>query len=203
MFQDLLHTITTFIIVVVVTVTGVIHRQMPTSNKPVDSPIATSSATISESPKLSPIPSPAKTSSAKKTDNLGTTTSDPNTNAVIISPQSTQTPVQQYVPYIPPSQPTNIPTVQPTTPPAPTVTPTSTPTPIPFQPDPSIIAKLDELRQTLVDIQNRPVAMNIIEGRKQAAYQKWMQDNFETYAIISGNNYYLNLLNSIRRAYGV
>lgn len=86
---------------------------------------------------------------------------------------------------------------------SPSVTNTPAPTPPPFQPDPSITAKLDELRQTLIDIQNRPVAMNIIEGRKQAAYQKWMQDNFETYAIISVNSYYANLLNSIKRAYGL
>ncbi|MDO8570569.1 MAG: hypothetical protein Q7R97_03210 [Candidatus Daviesbacteria bacterium] len=199
MFQDLLHTVTAFIMVVVVTITGVIHRPTPTPNKPVESFVASSSATISELPKPSSTPSPAKTSSAKKP----TTTTDSNTNTNIVSPQPTQTPAQQYVPYTPLSQPTNAITVQPTATPTPTVTPTSTPTPVPFQPDPSITAKLDELRQILINIQNAPVAMNIIEGRKQAAYQKWMQNNFDAYAVISSNSYYLNLLNSIRRAYGV
>lgn len=189
--------------VTVVTVIGVLHRPTFTPNQPVSTSVASPSATISESPKSTPTPSPAKTSSAKKTNNLGTITTDPNTNTVIASPQPTQTPVQQYVPYISPSQPTNAIATQPTATPTPTVIPTSTPTPAPFQPDPSITAKLDELRQTLIGIQSRPVVQSLMEGRKQAAYQKWMQDNFEIYTIISGNSYYANMLNSIRRAYGI
>lgn len=84
-----------------------------------------------------------------------------------------------------------------------TPVPTPSPTLTPFQPDPIITAKIDELRQTLSNIQGQPVAMNVIEGRKQAAYQKWMQNNFDAYAVISGNSYYLNLLNSIKGAYGI
>ena len=78
-----------------------------------------------------------------------------------------------------------------------------TPTPVPFQPDPGIVAKLDELRQTLSSIQNTPVAMNIIEGRKQRAYQDWMQNNSDTYSSVFGNSYYSNILNSIKQAYGI
>jgi len=78
-----------------------------------------------------------------------------------------------------------------------------TPTPVLFQPNPGIVAKLDELRQTLSSIQNAPVAMNIIEGRKQRAYQDWMQNNVEIYTIISNSGYYSNILNSILRAYGL
>ncbi len=83
------------------------------------------------------------------------------------------------------------------------IPPTSTTFPAPFQPDPEIVAKLDELRQTLAAEQGRPVPQNVMEGRKQVAYQKWMQDNFGVYTAISGNSYYTNMLNSIRRAYGI
>jgi len=51
-----------------------------------------------------------------------------------------------------------------------------------IQSNPEIEAKLTELRQTLENIQNQPVAMNIIEGRKQRAYQDWVNNNLDIFA---------------------
>jgi len=79
----------------------------------------------------------------------------------------------------------------------------ATSTPIPFQPDSAIMTKLDELRQSLSNIQNQPVPMNVIEGRKQRAYQDWMQNNADVYGTVSGNTYYLNQISSIKQAYGI
>lgn len=69
MFQDLFNTITTFIMVAVVAVTGVLHRPTFTPVQPIDTPIiATSSATISESPSpsASPTLAPSVTSKPKQ-----------------------------------------------------------------------------------------------------------------------------------------
>ncbi len=253
MFQDLLHTITTFIMVTVVTVAGVLHRPTFTPNKPIDFSLASSSATISESPKPTTTPSPTskpstqlkqKTVQLEQTDTLPASNlnTQPKTYSIIpigdlssLSSKERQQMVEIYnellktpnLQYLTPQQQEEVfkqkmstyldnykrqllqeesqlkENVSQLKQQLNQIQPTSAPTPVPFQSDPVIIAKLDELRQTLINIQGATVAMNIIEGRKQAAYQKWMQDNFDAYSVISGNSYYLNLLNSIRRAYGV
>lgn len=159
------------------------------------------SITPSPDPEPSPTPtltpSPAKKPSAKTNTNvLGTTTSDSNTNAVV-TPQPTQPPTQQYVPNTSSSQPINVIIIQPTTPPA----PTATPTPIPFV-SPEIEAALAQLDQTLTNIENQPVAMNIIEGRRQRAYQDWVNNNQAIYAQIVGSHY-KNNLNAILTAHGM
>lgn len=70
------------------------------------------------------------------------------------------------------------------------------------QPNPEIEAKLSELRQTLDHIQNQPVAMSVIEGKKQRAYQDWVKNNPEVYSKILGSSY-INDLNAILKAYGL
>jgi len=65
-----------------------------------------------------------------------------------------------------------------------------------------IEAKLDELRQTLNTIRNQAVPMNVIEGRKQRAYQDWMLNNSAIHPIIIGSRY-ANDLNSILIIYGL
>ena len=87
----------------------------------------------------------------------------------------------------------------------PTEVPTSIATPIP-QPtlyvNPEIEAKLAELRQTLDDIYNQPVPMNVIYGKMERAYQDWIKNNSEIYSAIPGSRY-INDLNSILKAYGL
>lgn len=75
---------------------------------------------------------------------------------------------------------------------------------IPAEPyiDPTIEAKLDELKQAFENIQNQTVAMNIIEGRKQRAYQDWVENNLEIFSQIQ-NSHYASELNAILTAYGV
>jgi len=63
--------------------------------------------------------------------------------------------------------------------------------------------KLTELRHTLENIRNQPVAMNVIEGKSQKAYQDWVNNNQEIYAQILNSSNYSNQLNSILRAYGL
>ncbi len=83
------------------------------------------------------------------------------------------------------------------------VTPTNTPipTPTPFV-SPAIENALSQLNQTLTNIQNQPVAMNIIEGRKQRAYQDWVNGNQAIYSQIMGSRY-KNDLNAILTAHGM
>ncbi len=78
-----------------------------------------------------------------------------------------------------------------------------TPTPASFQPDPNIIAKLDELRSTLDSETHRPVVMSVMEGRQQQDYQNWIKNNQVIYSQILGNSYYMNILNAILGAYGL
>jgi len=66
-----------------------------------------------------------------------------------------------------------------------------------------IEAKLEELRQALQYEEGRAVAMNVIQGRKQRAYQDWVSNNQGIYAQILNSNYYANQLNSILAAYGL
>ncbi len=70
------------------------------------------------------------------------------------------------------------------------------------QSSPEIEAKLDELRQKLEYIQNQPVAMNVIEGRKQRAYQDWVNNNPEIFVQIQ-SSHYASQLNAILTAYGL
>lgn len=79
---------------------------------------------------------------------------------------------------------------------------TPTPTPVAIYINSEIETKLAELRQTLENIQNQPVAMNIIEGRIQRAYQDWIKNNPAIYSAILGSRY-INDLNAIIRAYGL
>lgn len=83
------------------------------------------------------------------------------------------------------------------------ISPTNTPipTPIPFV-SPEIEATLAQLNQTLTDIENKPVAMNIIEGRRQRAYEDWVSSNQALYAQIVGSRY-KNNLNAILTAHGM
>lgn len=94
MFQDLLHTITTFIMIAVVTVTGVLHRPTFTPNKPVDTPTATPSAVVSES--ATPPASPTLTPSI---------TSKPHP----ISVQKAIEPIPTIIPYTAPQNPIQYP----------------------------------------------------------------------------------------------
>ena len=86
-------------------------------------------------------------------------------------------------------------------------TPTPTPilapsTPVAIYINSEIETKLAELRQTLENIQNQPVAMNIIEGRTQRAYQDWIKNNPIIYSAILDSRY-INDLNATLRAYGL
>lgn len=76
------------------------------------------------------------------------------------------------------------------------------PAPIQNQVDPEIEAKLNELRDTLGNIQNQPVAMEIIEGRLSRAYQNWISGNSEIYNKIV-SSWYSTKLNTILRSYGL
>lgn len=80
------------------------------------------------------------------------------------------------------------------------VLPTQTPTPIYVNTE--VEVKLNELRQTLQNIQNKPVAMNVIIGKSQQAYQDWIRDNPTIYSIILSSRY-INDLNAILQAYGL
>lgn len=86
------------------------------------------------------------------------------------------------------------------------ITPTPTPsietTPIPIYTNPEVETKLAELRQSLENIQNQTVAMNIIVGRTQRAYQDWVTNNPTVYSAILSSRY-ISDLNSILRAYGL
>jgi len=62
--------------------------------------------------------------------------------------------------------------------------------------------KLDELKQIFENIQNKPVAMNVIEGRKQRAYQDWVKNNPEIFSQIQSSRY-VSDLNAILTAYGM
>lgn len=84
----------------------------------------------------------------------------------------------------------------------PTPTPSPTPTPVPIYTNPEVETKLTELSQTLENIQNQPVAMNIIVGRTQRAYQDWIANNSAIYSVILSSRY-ISDLNSILRAYGL
>ena len=79
---------------------------------------------------------------------------------------------------------------------------TPTPTPAAVYVNTEVESKLAELRQTLEYIQNQPVAMNVIYGRMERAYQDWINNNPEIYAVILGSRY-TNDLNAILRAYGL
>ena len=86
-----------------------------------------------------------------------------------------------------------------------TATPTPifvTPTPITIYINPEVETKLAELRQTLQNIENQPVSMAVIEGRKQRAYQDWIKNNPAIYSAILSSRY-INDLNAILRAYGL
>lgn len=63
--------------------------------------------------------------------------------------------------------------------------------------------KLAELRQTLDTIQNQPVAMNVINGKKQRAYQEWITNNQAIYSKILNSSNYANQLNTIKTIYGL
>lgn len=83
------------------------------------------------------------------------------------------------------------------------IPPTDTPIPTatPFI-SPEIEAVLAQLNQTLTDIENKPVAMSIIEGRRQRAYEDWVANNGAIYAQIVGSRY-KNNLNTILTAHGM
>jgi hypothetical protein len=119
------------------------------------------------------------------------------TSIISETPTSTSTPTVTQTPYTP--QPTQTPT------PTATLTPTPLPTPIPLPTlyiNSDIEGKLAELRATLNHIYNQPVAMNVINGRLQKAYQDWIKANLEIYSMILGSRY-INDLNAILRAYGL
>lgn len=84
----------------------------------------------------------------------------------------------------------------------PTLTPTPTSTPVPIYINSEVETKLSELRQTLENVQNQPVAMNIIIGRTERAYQDWTANNSAIYSEILSSRY-INDLNAILRAYGL
>ncbi|MDD4110559.1 MAG: hypothetical protein PHS54_03285 [Clostridia bacterium] len=77
-----------------------------------------------------------------------------------------------------------------------------TPTPVPIYVNSEVETKLAELRQTLENIQNKPISMNIIEGQKQRAYQDWINNNSSIYSAILGSRY-TNDLNTLLRGYGL
>jgi len=77
-----------------------------------------------------------------------------------------------------------------------------TPTPVPIYVNSEVEAKLAELRQTLENIQDQPVAMDVINGRMQRAYQDWMSNNPSIYSAILSSRY-TNDLNIILREYGL
>lgn len=81
-------------------------------------------------------------------------------------------------------------------------TPAPTPAPAAVYVNTEAETKLAELRQTLENIQNQPVAMNVIAGRTQRAYQDWVKNNSAIYSVILGSRY-VNDLNAILRAYGL
>ena len=86
-----------------------------------------------------------------------------------------------------------------------TATPTPifvTPTPIAIYINPEVETKLAELRQTLQNIENQPVSMAVIEGRKQRAYQDWIKNSPAIYSVILSSRY-INDLNAILREYGL
>lgn len=83
-----------------------------------------------------------------------------------------------------------------------TPTPSIETTPIPIYINSEVETKLAELRQTLENIQNQPVAMNIIVGRTQRAYQDWIANNSAIYSVILSSRY-VNDLNAILRSYGL
>lgn len=75
-------------------------------------------------------------------------------------------------------------------------------TPRPIYVNTEVETKLNELRQTLQNIQDQPVAMNVIIGRSQQAYQNWISSNPDVYSIILSSRY-INDLNAILRTYGL
>lgn len=77
-----------------------------------------------------------------------------------------------------------------------------TPTPVPVYVNPEIESKLAELRQTLNNIQNQPIAMEVINGKMQRAYQDWINNNSSVYSAILGSRY-TNDLNTLLRGYGL
>lgn len=127
-------------------------------------------------------------------------------NSYLPSVTPSVTPKPTSTPYLAPTQqptpistPTTIVIIQPTLTPTPTLMPTSQPS---IYINPEIEAKLAELRETLDHIYNQPVAMNVIYGRMQRAYQDWVKDNPEIYSAILSSRY-INDLNAILTAYGL
>jgi hypothetical protein len=119
---------------------------------------------------------------------------------------STPTPTNTPAPVQP--QQTNIYYVQPTNIPALTtqsyINPTSTPvppTPTPFYSQ-TIEDALSQLNQTLTNIENQPIAMNVINGKRDKAYQDWVSNNQQIYSDIV-NTHYKGNLNAILVAHGL
>lgn len=76
------------------------------------------------------------------------------------------------------------------------------PTPIPVYVNSEIESKLAELRQTLSNIQNQPIAMDVMNGKMQRAYLDWINNNSSIYSAILGSRY-INDLNTLLRGYGL
>lgn len=110
--------------------------------------------------------------------------SDNTEQSPTVTPQPASTIIYVEVVLTPTPEPTLVPTTQP----APYI-------------NPEIEEKLAELRQTLEYIQNQPVPMSVIEGRKQKAYQDWISNNPEIFALIQGSRY-IYQLNSILASSG-
>ncbi len=77
----------------------------------------------------------------------------------------------------------------------------NTPTPTIFYSQ-EIENSLSQLNQTLTGIENTPVAMNIIEGKKNRAYQDWVNNNQGLYSTIQ-NTHYKTQLNTILSSHGL
>lgn len=79
--------------------------------------------------------------------------------------------------------------------------PTSVPTPTTFYSQ-QVEDALSQLTQTLTNIEKEPIAMNIIDGRRQSAYQSWVGNNQQVYSIIQSTTY-KGRLNAILEAHGL
>lgn len=75
---------------------------------------------------------------------------------------------------------------------APTNYTASIPTPTPFISS-DIETALSQLNNTLTSIDNQPIAQNVIDGKKQKAYQDWVNTNQSIYSLILSTHYKSNL----------
>lgn len=153
---------------------------------------------------ITPPPQPTNTPSSTpiieiKQKKSSVLLSNPTNTPIVQRPNAMPTQEVRHILITPTPTPTSTPSpfVFPTS--IPTSTPIPTPTPFFSQ---EIENALSQLDQILTNIENKPVAMNVIEGKRQRAYQDWVNSNQSIYATITVT-IYKGRLNAILIAHGL